>query len=155
MRQQRVWLMLQAYPGPMPCFMIHNKRRPFDDGDGSSRKGIMPAVDRNGHQSSIIGHINMQTRDNGNGLAYYASTYSKTSDWHGEYDTIIDVRSPSEFADDHIPGAINLPVLSDEERVEVGIIYKQSSPFAARKIGAALIIAHSQSSGSAIRSISI
>lgn len=63
----------------------------------------------------------------------------KTSDWHGEYDTIIDVRSPSEFADDHIPGAINLPVLSDEERVEVGIIYKQSSPFAARKIGAALI----------------
>jgi tRNA 2-selenouridine synthase len=63
----------------------------------------------------------------------------KTSDWHGAYDAIIDVRSPSEYADDHIPGAINLPVLSDEERAEVGTIYKQSSPFAARKIGAALI----------------
>jgi len=49
------------------------------------------------------------------------------------------VRSPSEFAEDHIPGAINLPVLSDEERARVGTIYKQTSPFAARKLGAALV----------------
>lgn len=55
------------------------------------------------------------------------------------FDTIIDVRSPSEFADDHIPGAINCPVLDDTQRAEVGTIYKQVSPFEARKIGAALI----------------
>lgn len=55
------------------------------------------------------------------------------------YDTIIDVRSPSEYALDHIPGAINCPVLDDDERVKVGTIYKQDSPFEARKIGAALV----------------
>ena len=53
------------------------------------------------------------------------------------FDTVIDVRSPSEFAEDHMPGAINLPVLSDEERAHVGTIYVQDSPFRARKIGAA------------------
>jgi tRNA 2-selenouridine synthase len=55
------------------------------------------------------------------------------------FDTIIDVRSPSEFALDHIAGAINLPVLSDLERAEVGTIYTQDSRFRARKIGAAHI----------------
>lgn len=57
---------------------------------------------------------------------------------HG-FDTVIDVRSPSEYAEDHIPGAISLPVLDDEERARVGTIYKQQSPFLARKIGAALV----------------
>jgi tRNA 2-selenouridine synthase len=56
-----------------------------------------------------------------------------------DFDDIIDVRSPSEFAEDHVPGAINLPVLSDVQRAEVGTIYKQVSPFMARKLGAALI----------------
>ncbi|HEU0220072.1 MAG TPA: tRNA 2-selenouridine(34) synthase MnmH, partial [Gallionella sp.] len=42
-------------------------------------------------------------------------------------------------AEDHIPGAINCPVLSDEERITVGTLYKQVSPFEARKIGAALV----------------
>ncbi|MEM6637520.1 MAG: tRNA 2-selenouridine(34) synthase MnmH [Pseudomonadota bacterium] len=55
------------------------------------------------------------------------------------FDALIDVRSPAEFAEDHIPGAINLPVLSNEERARVGTIYKQDSPFRARKIGAALV----------------
>jgi tRNA 2-selenouridine synthase len=55
------------------------------------------------------------------------------------FDTIIDVRSPSEFAEDHLPGAVSMPVLSDEERAEVGTIYTQESPFRARKIGAALV----------------
>jgi tRNA 2-selenouridine synthase len=53
------------------------------------------------------------------------------------FDAIIDVRSPSEFAEDHLPGAINLPVLTDAERAEVGTIYKQVSRFTARRIGAA------------------
>jgi tRNA 2-selenouridine synthase len=56
-----------------------------------------------------------------------------------EFDAIIDVRSPAEFALDHIPGAINLPVLSNEERMEIGTLYKQVSPFAAKKLGAAYV----------------
>jgi tRNA 2-selenouridine synthase len=54
-------------------------------------------------------------------------------------DTIIDVRSPAEFAEDHVPGAISCPVLSNEERAEVGTLYKQVSPFQAKKLGAALV----------------
>jgi tRNA 2-selenouridine synthase len=56
-----------------------------------------------------------------------------------QFDEIIDVRTPAEFAEDHIPGAINCPVLSNEERVTVGTLYKQVSPFEARKVGAAMI----------------
>lgn len=55
------------------------------------------------------------------------------------FDTIIDVRSPSEYAEDHLPGAINLPALDDAERARVGTLYKQVSPFMARKLGAALV----------------
>lgn len=55
------------------------------------------------------------------------------------FSDIIDVRSPSEYAEDHVPGAISLPVLDDEERARVGTIYVQTSSFAARKIGAALV----------------
>ncbi|MFD1794639.1 tRNA 2-selenouridine(34) synthase MnmH [Paracoccus aurantiacus] len=60
----------------------------------------------------------------------------------GRFDDIIDVRAPSEYAEDHLPGAINLPVLSDDERAQVGSIYKQVSPFDARKLGAALVAAN-------------
>jgi len=52
---------------------------------------------------------------------------------------VIDVRTPAEFALDHIPGAVNYPVLSNEERVIVGTMYKQESAFAAKKLGATLI----------------
>ena len=56
-----------------------------------------------------------------------------------QFDAIIDVRSPAEFALDHIPGAINCPVLNNEERAEIGTLYKQVSPFAAKKLGAAIV----------------
>lgn len=56
-----------------------------------------------------------------------------------EFDEIIDVRTPLEFREDHIPGAVNLPVLSEEERAHVGTLYKQVSSFDAKKVGAALI----------------
>jgi tRNA 2-selenouridine synthase len=56
-----------------------------------------------------------------------------------QYSAIIDVRSPSEYAEDHLPGAINWPVLDDEERRIVGTLYKQVSAFDARKRGAALV----------------
>ena len=56
-----------------------------------------------------------------------------------QFDLVIDVRSPAEFALDHIPGAVNYPVLNNEERVTIGTLYKQESPFVAKKLGAALV----------------
>ena len=56
-----------------------------------------------------------------------------------QFDLVIDVRSPAEFALDHIPGAVNFPVLSNDERTQIGTLYKQISPFAAKKLGAALV----------------
>jgi len=59
-----------------------------------------------------------------------------------EFDEIIDVRSEGEFAEDHIPGAINCPVLDNDERARVGTLYQQRSSFEAKKIGAALVSAN-------------
>jgi tRNA 2-selenouridine synthase len=56
-----------------------------------------------------------------------------------QFDMIIDVRSPAEFTEDHIPGAVNLPVLDNEERAVVGTIYVQDSRFRARRTGAAMV----------------
>jgi tRNA 2-selenouridine synthase len=55
-----------------------------------------------------------------------------------DFDAIVDARSESEFALDHLPGAVNWPTLNDAERALVGTMYKQDSPFAARKRGAAI-----------------
>jgi len=52
---------------------------------------------------------------------------------------IIDVRSPAEYATDHIPTAVNLPLLDNEERKIVGIIYKENGPKSARLKGVELI----------------
>jgi tRNA 2-selenouridine synthase len=57
----------------------------------------------------------------------------------GEFDTIIDARSESEFAEDQVPGAVNWPSLNDEQRRIVGTEYKQISPFVAQKRGAAMV----------------
>lgn len=56
-----------------------------------------------------------------------------------EFDAILDARSPAEFAEDHLPGAISCPVLDDAQRAHVGTLYTQVSPFEARKIGAVLV----------------
>ena len=56
-----------------------------------------------------------------------------------QFDAIIDARSPSEYALDHLPGAINCPVLDDEQRIKVGTLYKQVNSFEAKKVGAALV----------------
>jgi tRNA 2-selenouridine synthase len=55
------------------------------------------------------------------------------------FDAIIDARSESEFALDHLPGAINCPVLNDAQRILVGTTYKQVNAFEAKKIGAPLV----------------
>jgi tRNA 2-selenouridine synthase len=57
----------------------------------------------------------------------------------GAFDEVIDVRSPAEFALDHVPDAVNCPVLDDAERAQIGTLYKQVSPFDAKKLGAALV----------------
>lgn len=59
----------------------------------------------------------------------------------GRFDTLIDARSESEFALDRIPGAINCPVLDDEERRVVGTLYKQTGAFEARRVGGAMVAA--------------
>lgn len=55
------------------------------------------------------------------------------------FDMLIDARSPGEFAEDHLPGAVNLPVLTDAERAEVGTIYVQDDRFKARRVGGAYV----------------
>src|SRR5262245_3230231 len=54
------------------------------------------------------------------------------------FESIIDTRSPAEYAEDHIPGAVSAPVLDNDERAQVGTLYKQVSQFDAKKVGAAL-----------------
>jgi tRNA 2-selenouridine synthase len=65
----------------------------------------------------------------------------RVTDRH-QFDTLIDARSPAEFEQDHIPGAINCPVLDNEERARIGTIYKQVSPFEAKRLGAAMVSAN-------------
>jgi tRNA 2-selenouridine synthase len=55
------------------------------------------------------------------------------------FDEVVDVRSPSEYAEDHLPGATSCPVLDDEQRARVGTMYTQVSTFQAKKLGAALV----------------
>jgi len=52
---------------------------------------------------------------------------------------IVDVRSESEFLHDHIPGAVNVPLLNDEERKIVGTLYKQKGPKTARLKGVDIV----------------
>jgi tRNA 2-selenouridine synthase len=56
-----------------------------------------------------------------------------------EFAEVIDVRSPAEFADDHVPGATSAPVLDNEQRAQIGTLHKEMSPFDAKKAGAALV----------------
>ena len=64
-----------------------------------------------------------------------ADAISRLASFH----TIIDARSPAEYAEDHLPGAVNWPVLDNDERRTVGTEYAQVSAFDAKKIGAAMI----------------
>lgn len=66
---------------------------------------------------------------------------TRPADRHA-FDAIIDARSPAEFAEDHIPGAINCPVLDDEERAIVGTLYHQQGAFEARRVGGAMVAAN-------------
>jgi tRNA 2-selenouridine synthase len=52
---------------------------------------------------------------------------------------LVDVRTPAEFAETTIPGAINVPIFSDDERARVGTLYKQQGKTVARKAGIELV----------------
>ncbi|HMQ71842.1 MAG TPA: tRNA 2-selenouridine(34) synthase MnmH, partial [Rubrivivax sp.] len=54
------------------------------------------------------------------------------------FDAVIDARSPAEYAEDRLPGAVNWPTLDDDERRRVGTLYVQTSALQARKLGAVL-----------------
>lgn len=60
----------------------------------------------------------------------------------GSFDEVIDARTPAEFALDHVPGAVNCPVLDDAQRVVVGTLYKQQGAFDARRLGGAMVAAN-------------
>ena len=66
---------------------------------------------------------------------------TRVADLHA-FDAVFDARSPAEYALDHIPGAINCPVLNDDERRIVGTLYKQSGAFEARRVGGAMVAAN-------------
>ncbi len=55
------------------------------------------------------------------------------------FSTVIDARSEGEYAEDHLPGAVNWPSLHDLERQQVGTQYKQVNAFEAKKQGAAMV----------------
>lgn len=55
------------------------------------------------------------------------------------FSTIIDARSEDEWAEDHLPHAVNWPSLHNDERARIGTLYKQVSPLEARKLGAAWV----------------
>ena len=55
-----------------------------------------------------------------------------------EFDLIIDARTEDEHALDHVPGAVNWPTLDNQQRIDIGTMYKQVNPFEAKKRGAAL-----------------
>ncbi len=52
---------------------------------------------------------------------------------------LVDVRTPAEYAESHIPGAVNVPIFSNEERAQVGTLYKQQGKTIARKVGIQLV----------------
>lgn len=71
-----------------------------------------------------------------------ASTLPSLLNESSPYDVVIDVRSPSEYADDHLPNSINLPVLSDQQRHEVGLAHKEQGAFAGSRLGAPMVSAN-------------
>jgi tRNA 2-selenouridine synthase len=58
--------------------------------------------------------------------------------WPGPYDLIIDARTPAEYAEDHIPGALSCPVVSNDQHAIVGTLYAKD-PHEAYTVGAQFV----------------
>jgi tRNA 2-selenouridine synthase len=56
-----------------------------------------------------------------------------------EFNTVVDARSPAEYAEDHLPGALSAPVLDDDERALVGTCNAERGAFEAKRLGAAIV----------------
>jgi tRNA 2-selenouridine synthase len=56
-----------------------------------------------------------------------------------DFNAILDARSPSEYALDHLPGAISAAVLDDAQRAEVGTVNAEQGAFEAKRLGAGLV----------------
>lgn len=89
--------------------------------DKESRENYTPSIDTTYRSHDLI-------------LPHYIQTPLSNEDL-AAFSEIIDVRAPSEYATDHLQGAINLPVLDDAQRAEIGTLHRQS-PFEARRLGA-------------------
>ena len=72
-------------------------------------------------------------------MALRSITAAETAADLAGFDALIDARSPAEFAQDHLPGAVNWPVLGNEQRRIVGTLYVQTSALEARKLGASMV----------------
>ncbi|KAH8095902.1 hypothetical protein JL720_3237 [Aureococcus anophagefferens] len=83
---------------------------------------------RRGRVASIEGERISASSDPSRPIWLYDAPHAVKAD---EWDLVVDARSPSEFEEDRVPGSVNLPVLDDAERAEVGTLYA-SSPFDAR-----------------------
>ena len=92
---------------------------------------------RRGRVASIEGERISASSDPSRPIWLYDAPHAVKAD---EWDLVVDARSPSEFEEDRVPGSVNLPVLDDAERAEVGTLYA-SSPFDARVRGASLVAA--------------
>jgi tRNA 2-selenouridine synthase len=90
------------------------------------------------HPDSIRQRVGADSRQTRSGRAPIQATVAQLS----EFDEVIDVRSESEYGEDHVPGALNCPVLDNGERALVGTLYKQTSSFEAKKLGASLVSAN-------------
>jgi len=101
------------------------------------RSGMAAAA--TGRPLSMGGHIRAKYPElEPSGKPMYSVDPSSGIDL-ADWARVIDVRSPGEYAEDHVPGAVSLPVLEDEERAEVGTLHAKESPFQARLRGAALV----------------
>jgi tRNA 2-selenouridine synthase len=90
------------------------------------------------HPDSMRQRVDVDSRQTRSGRAPIQATVAQLS----EFDEVIDVRSESEYGEDHVPGALNCPVLDNSERALVGTLYKQTSSFDAKKLGASLVSAN-------------
>ncbi|HWI81688.1 tRNA 2-selenouridine(34) synthase MnmH [Ramlibacter sp.] len=75
-------------------------------------------------------------------MSVHTVTAAEAIERLAQFDAVIDARSEDEYAEDHLPGAVNWPSLNNQERHEIGTMYKQVSPFEANKRGAARVAAN-------------
>lgn len=116
--------------------LIHTGGGKATSSQGESKARAAPLLMKH-KVESIAGEVIVGEHEQGIPLWQYYGIPNQN-----KWDLIVDVRSPSEFAEDAIPGSVNHPVLSDSERAEVGTAYCQKSRFDGRLLGARYVAAN-------------